>query len=55
MSPKAMWESTLNPKTRRLIQVELENSIEEIEKIKIYMDDKKQYIEKRKAIFIKNI
>ena len=55
MSPKAMWESTLNPKTRKLIKVDIENSPEELEKIKVYMDDKKQYVEKRKAIFVKNI
>ena len=55
MNPSAMWESTLNPDTRKLIKVNIEDEKIALENIKLYMSDEKKYKEERKNLFIQKV
>jgi len=50
LEPEDMWQSTLDPNTRRLVQLEYNGTPEEIEKINVYMSGDANYIEKRRDI-----
>jgi DNA gyrase subunit B len=42
MEPEELWETTLNPATRKLIQVRIEDFEKERENVKIYMGDEEE-------------
>jgi len=48
MNPEDMWNSTLNPHTRRMVQLNYIGTDEEIEKINMYMSGETNYIEQRR-------
>lgn len=58
MDPQQLWETTMNPETRTIIKVEMEDAVKADEIFTILMGDKvaprKEYIEKN-AKYVKNL
>ncbi len=58
MNPEQLWETTMNPSTRTLLQVKIEDSIEADDIFSILMGEKveprRNFIEKN-ALFVKNL
>ena len=58
MDPEQLWETTMNPETRTMIKVEMEDAAKADEIFTILMGDKvaprKEFIEKN-AKYVKNL
>ena len=58
MNPEQLWDTTMNPATRTLVQVKLEDAIKADETFSILMGDdiapRKKFIEEN-AKFVKNL
>lgn len=54
MNPVDMWNSTLDPNKRRLIQMKYIGDVDEFELINTYMSGNKEFIEKRAKLFSKH-
>ncbi|QOJ86323.1 DNA topoisomerase (ATP-hydrolyzing) subunit B [Candidatus Riesia pediculicola] len=58
MNPKQLWETTMNPKTRKLVQVKIKDAIEANRLFSILMGnevEKRRYFIEKNAIEVKNI
>jgi DNA gyrase subunit B len=52
MNPIQLWETTLNPSNRRMVQVNVEDAVEAEQKLKILMGNQ---VEPRRDFLMENI